>query len=1191
MQQTAAPQEAPYKKGGVYVVIGGAGGLGEVWSEHVIRHYQARVVWIGRREKDEAIRAKISRLATCGPAPDYLVADAASRQSLEEAYQQIKEKYGEIQGVIHSAIVLRDQPIAQMDEEGFRAALTAKVNVSVRMAQVFAAESLDFVLFFSSIQSFATAAGQSNYAAGCTFKDAFALAMEREWSCPVKIMNWGYWGSVGVVAEESYQQKMAQAGIGSIEGPEGMGALDVLLSQPIPQLAYIHTLRPLHPQEIESSETITIYPEEICSWLATLDQTLPAKVETGEQTIVEISQRMAQVQPLLVKLLWSQLQKAGWFQEKRGTLSELTPGLQTIYHRWMKETVDIFEEHKYLSWGDQTYTVLLEPVDVTAIWEEWDQFKQTWSNDQDMRSHFTLLEATLQRLPDILTGQVAATDILFPDSSMEQVEGIYKQNAVADYYNQHLATMLVNYLQYRQQHQPEKPVRILEIGAGTGGSTAEVLKQIHPYQDSIQEYAYTDISRAFLLYAEKHFSDWQSRMTYQLFDVTQPILGQGFESGGYDVVIASNVLHATPILRETLRHTKALLKKNGLLLLNETTTHTLLNHLTFGLLEGWWLYEDSAWRIPGSPLVTAEQWQQILASEGFYTTVASDFEGPQHIILAESDGVVRQKKPTDEQSLQAGQRVPKAPSSSTKQIKQGEPLHTACVDYLKHLAGDILRLSAEQIDGAEPLERYGFDSILVAQLTRALRQDFEDISSTLLFECQTLDDLAIFLMKNHLQQVQDLVTINPETDDHPVPLVPSPHPTKAITRRQPRRFRSMERQGSQSASTLMDVAIIGVAGRYPKANGIHEYWQLLKSGQHAITTIPKERWDWQRYYDAEPGKTGYMYTKWGGFIDGIDQFDPYFFHLSPAEAKRMDPQERVFLETCYESIADAGYTPLNLSKDRKVGVFVGAMNGHYPPGASYWSIANRVSYILNFQGPSLAVDTACSSSLTAIHLALESLYSGMSSCAIAGGVNLIVHPDHFLKLSAMTMLSPGDTCRPFGQQADGIVDSEGVGAVVLKPLAQAEADGDHIYGVIKGSMLNAGGKTNGYTIPNPQSQAQLILQALERTQLDARTISYIEAHGTGTALGDPIEINGLTTAFEKHTHDRQFCAIGSVKSNIGHSESAAGVAGLTKILLQLKHRQLVPSLHAEELNTRIDFSRTPFVVQQKLADWKRPGDS
>ncbi|MBO1582984.1 SDR family NAD(P)-dependent oxidoreductase [Bacillus sp. XF8] len=1186
VEQMAEPQ-TPYKKSGVYVVIGGAGGLGEVWSEHVIRHHQAKVVWIGRREKDETILAKISRLATYGPAPDYIVADAADRRSLEEAYQQIKEKYGEIRGVIHSAIVLRDQSIAQMDEETFRAALTAKVNVSVRMAQVFSEESLDFVLFFSSIQSFSKSAGQCNYAAGCTFKDAFALAMEREWSCPVKIMNWGYWGSVGVVAEEVYQQKMAQEGIGSIEEQEGMAALEFLLSQSLLQLAYIKTIRPLHKQEIELSEAITILPEKINSCMASLNQDSTTEIEIAEQAIMTITQHMDQGQPLLVKLLWAQLQKVGWFQDKQGSLSELTPGLQSNYRRWMKETVTIFEEQNYLSWDGQAYTILAQPIDNIMVWQEWDRFKQTWEEERGMGSHFTLIEATLQQLPEILTGQIMATDILFPNSSMERVEGIYKQNVVSDYYNQHLAAIIVNYLQQRQRHQNKKLIRILEIGAGTGGSTAEILKQIQPYQEYIDEYTYTDISKAFLLSAEKRFGDWNSRINYRLFDVTQPIVAQGIELGSYDVVIASNVLHATPVLRETLRNTKALLKKNGVLLLIETTTHTLFNHLTFGLLDGWWLYEDEAWRIPGSPLVAVEQWERVLTSEGFHVMIPPTAKGQQHIILAESNGVVRQKKTktTDEQLKQAPKTVPIV---AGKPIRSDQTLHTACVEYIKHLAGDILRLSVEQIDSTEPLERYGFDSILVAQMTSALRKDFADISSTLLFEYQTLNDLATYLIKSHPKQVEELLALNSGTDDHPVQEAPSSRSIKRRFRRPPRNLQSLEKQTSQSKSNMMDVAIIGIAGRYPKANNIHEYWQLLKSGQNAITMIPKERWDWKQYYDEEPGKRGYMYTKWGGFIDGIDKFDPYFFHISPAEAKRMDPQERLFLETCYESIADAGYTPSNLSKDRKVGIFVGAMNGHYPPGASYWSIANRVSYIMNFQGPSLAVDSACSSSLTAIHLALESLYSGMSTCAIAGGVNLIVHPDHFLKLSAMTMLSSGDACRPFGQQADGLVDSEGIGAVVLKPLEQAEADGDHIYGVIKGSMINAGGKTNGYTIPNPQSQAQLIIEALERAKLDARTISYIEAHGTGTALGDPIEIKGLTTAFEKYTKDRQFCAIGSVKSNIGHSESAAGIAGLTKVLLQLKHRQLVPSLHAEVLNTNIDFSRTPFVVQQKVAEWKRP---
>ena len=382
--------------------------------------------------------------------------------------------------------------------------------------------------------------------------------------------------------------------------------------------------------------------------------------------------------------------------------------------------------------------------------------------------------------------------------------------------------------------------------------------------------------------------------------------------------------------------------------------------------------------------------------------------------------------------------------------------------------------------------------------------------------------------------------------------------------------------------------MIGLAGRYPGAENVWEFWNQLREGKNCVTEIPGDRWNWRDYFDAEKGKEGAIYTKWGGFIKDIDQFDPLFFHIAPKEAENMDPQERLFLETAYSSIEDAGYTPATLCDSRKIGVFVGVMNGNYPTGSNFWSIANRISYLFNFQGPSLAVDTACSSSLTALHLALESLDSGASECAITGGVNLILTPVHWQRLSALTMLAADDRCKSFGDGADGIVDSEGVGAIVLKPLSKAVAAGDHIYGIIKGSMLNAGGKTNGYTVPNPSAQYQLIAGVLKRAGANARTISYLEAHGTGTALGDPIEIAGLNRAFSEDTRDKQFCAIGSVKSNIGHCESAAGIAGVTKVLLQLKYRQLVPSLHSERLNSEIDFPNTPFVVQQTLAEWKRP---
>ena len=416
-------------------------------------------------------------------------------------------------------------------------------------------------------------------------------------------------------------------------------------------------------------------------------------------------------------------------------------------------------------------------------------------------------------------------------------------------------------------------------------------------------------------------------------------------------------------------------------------------------------------------------------------------------------------------------------------------------------------------------------------------------------------------------------------------------------------------QGAASLGTSQEIAIIGISGRYPEAETLDEYWQNLKGGRNCIREIPQERWNWRQYYDPDPNpgpdpvRWGKSYSRWGGFIRDVDKFDSLFFNISPKEAERMDPQERLFLEMAWATLEDAGYTQEQLERiNHRVGVFVGVMNGNYTwfgaeawargqmngADSSYWSSANRVSYHLNLQGPSLAIDTACSSSLTAIHLACESIRRGECEAAIAGGVNLILHPMHYVRLSMMNMLARDEKCKSFGDGADGFVDGEGVGAVLLKPLDKAIADHDHIHAVIKGSYINSGGKTSGYTVPNPNAQAELILQAIQRAGVHPRTISYLEAHGTGTSLGDPLEISGLMKAFGQYTQDRQYCSIGSVKSNIGHLESAAGIAGLTKVVLQMRHRQLVPSIHAEKINPHINFADSPFSIQQELADWKQP---
>lgn len=398
-----------------------------------------------------------------------------------------------------------------------------------------------------------------------------------------------------------------------------------------------------------------------------------------------------------------------------------------------------------------------------------------------------------------------------------------------------------------------------------------------------------------------------------------------------------------------------------------------------------------------------------------------------------------------------------------------------------------------------------------------------------------------------------------------------------------------------------DIAIIGLSGRYPMANNLENFWENLKSGKDCITEIPEDRWNTNRYFDADKYNKNTYYNKWGGFLDNIDKFDPTFFNISPKEAEVIDPQERLFLETVWHTIEDAGYKSDTLSGS-DMGVFVGVMFGQYQlSGAeelmkgnyrfsetSFASIANRVSFFLNLHGPSIAIDTMCSSSLVTVHMACESIRRGECDWAIAGGVNLSLHPIKYFMLSQKRFASSDGRCRTFGELGDGYVPGEGVGAVLLKPLKKAVQDKDNIYAVIKGSAINHGGKTNGYTVPNPIAQSEVILKALRKANINPRTISYVEAHGTGTALGDPIEINGLNMAYKNYTNDKQYCSIGSVKTNIGHLESAAGIASLTKVLLQMKNKQLVPSLHSDELNSLIEFKDSPFQVQHELENWKCP---
>lgn len=390
-------------------------------------------------------------------------------------------------------------------------------------------------------------------------------------------------------------------------------------------------------------------------------------------------------------------------------------------------------------------------------------------------------------------------------------------------------------------------------------------------------------------------------------------------------------------------------------------------------------------------------------------------------------------------------------------------------------------------------------------------------------------------------------------------------------------------------STKEGIAIIGIGCRFPGGvKDAESFWKLLEEGREAVGEVPADRWNVERFYDAEPGLAGKTVAKRGGFLDGIDQFDPQFFGISPREAPYIDPQQRLLLETAYEAIEDAGMV-LDFEKGTDIGVFVGishndyqglqhtatdrvGISAHTPTGSAHSIAANRISYCLNLTGPSIAMDTACSSALTAVHVACEHILAGRCKTAMAGGVTVMITPDGFIGFSQAGMLSPEGKCKAFDASANGFVRGEGAGMVLLKKLSEALADGDPIHAVIIGSAVNQDGHTNGISLPSPEAQARLVRDACLDAGIAPNQVGYVEAHGTGTAVGDPIEAHALAEALCVDRSEDEPLIVGSVKTNLGHLETASGVAGLVKAALVLKHGRIPASLHFETPNPHIDFA-------------------
>ncbi|MDT3429169.1 polyketide synthase PksN, partial [Paenibacillus forsythiae] len=933
---------------------------------------------------------------------------------------------------------------------------------------------------------------------------------------------------------------------------------------------------------------------------------------------------------MLCKLLWIQLRKSGWLDDVSFSSVEWKKAIcvPEMYREWLEESLNLLVRQNYLTLRGDVYMVNLKLTEeADAVWGQWDDYQQEALRNPDRKAQMMLLDATLRSLPDILTGKIPATDVLFPGSSMERVEGIYKNNQLADYYNEVLANTVAAYLEERLSQDSSATVSILEIGAGTGGTSAVVLQKLEPFQDHIAEYCYSDLSRAFLMHAEKEFGPKHPFLAYRIFNVEEPIAEQGIRAGEYDLVIASNVLHATKSIRHTLRNVKALLKRNGWLLLNEMSRNTIFAHLTFGLLEGWWLYEDKGLRIEGSPALYPETWKTVLEWEGYHSIffpAEEVHDMGQQIIAAESDGIVvhemQYKHPaTAEQPLAAASRpeTPQRVETAAGSTDETEMLESFVKSVIAEKLAESLKLNGQTIDPYESFADYGVDSITGVHFVQIVNEALEtDLKTTILFDYTSINQLAKYLIShykeillNHASWSEKETGLSAQPEKRSAENVPYPFKGQSNDLPQEKSTGPLSQEGAKQISggpdhpaseqneASMDkepIAIIGMSGRFAKSESVNELWTHLANGSDLIQEVT--RWNLAEYL---PFHTESFCNR-GSFVEGIDEFDPLFFNISGTEANYMDPQQRIFLEESWKALEDAGYAG-EAADGLLCGVYAGYNRGDYigllgdhPPAQAMWGnsgavLPARIAYYLNLHGPAVTVDTACSSSLVAIHLACQSLWMQETEMALAGGVFIQSTPDFYLGAIRAGMLSPNGRCHAFDNRADGFVPGEGAGVVVLKRLNAAIADGDHIYGIIRGSGINQDGTTNGITAPSGNSQERLERYVYERFGIDPSMIQMVEAHGTGTILGDPIEYEALTRAFRAYTDKKNYCAIGSVKTNIGHTSAAAGIAGLLKILLSLKHRKIPPSLHFETGNANISFDDSPFYVNTVLREWA-PGN-
>ncbi len=1220
------PVSSAIRKNGVYLIVGGSGTVGKIITHQLIKRYKTNIIWVGRSEVDsKKVQKAIKSLKEYKENLKYIQADVTDPNTFKDTVTSIKEKYQTIHGAIFAGMVFDfENSLDQTTEKEFRSIFDLKARGSHVFYEVLKKEPLDFMCYFSSGQaySFSGAAKLSAYASGITYADSFVHSIRKQSNFPVGIINWGFWKStIETIAENN--KDISTRNFEALEDLEGFRCFEqfvyelrqgrihqVLCMKASP---HIETLMNCNKKELISLINI---PDSSSVVLSETSVEIPKK-KIKELIYIEENSKL---EYWLYQLLFCQIdqliQTIG--HEKALEIATLYKqcGIIDKYIPWWNVCLQRLKQSGYIQYEDNIITEW-KKVDAKGVWSKWKIEKEKYLQNSNHKAWVTLVNDCLEKLPEILQGNVLATDVIFPNSSIEKVEEVYKNNLQSDTFNEIVANSVVAYVKQKLQLDPDTKLKILEVGAGTGGTSTIVFSKLKPFKESIEEYCYTDLSKAFFFHAEKKYVPENPFIQCKRLDIEEPIEDQDIEIGTYDLVIAANVLHATKDIRRTLQNAKTILHQDGYLLINELSTPALFNHLTFGLLDGWWLFKDPDLRMSGSPGLFPATWKQVLNEEGFplvlFPAEETHIVG-QQVIMAQSDGVIKQKILLNKKKKAFEVALPLTKSKSnhtqkqtTASLQKQSSVLKPSQNIQKHIRTKILdslsetlKISSENIDSDSAFSDYGVDSILGVSFINQVNSALSiSLNTAIIFEHSSVNRLSKHIYNSYRSQIEPMpelqkdVLVNADKDlEHPVYKEKTANTINSLPQnRFSFRTRSFRKDlSTKNKESNSEIAVVGISGMFPKADNINQFWQNMVEGIDGVDELPEHYLNQKKYFSTQK-QSGKTRCKWGGIVEDRDCFDPLFFNISPKEAESMNPHQRLVLQESWNAIENSGYNPKELSGSQ-TGIYIGAeptgYTGETFTGYSDAIIASRLSYILNLNGPSFVVNTGCSSSAVALHLACESLRNKETDLALAGGVNACLNENVLVRLDKIEMLSPNGRCFTFDKEADGTIMSEGIGIVVLKRLEDAIDSGDKIYGLISGSGINQDGASNGITAPNGEAQEKLITDIYKKFNIDPEKISYVEAHGTGTKLGDPVETNALVRAFRNFTDQKGFCAIGSAKSYIGHTAAAAGVIGLIKVLLSMQNNKIPKLLNFKTLNPLIEFKESPFYINTEVQEWKSP---